>query len=305
MPETVAQATRRLADSITSLVDDVVDERLGDTPNPDPKPSGPFTIFEDIRYRNGPNLRSEFGMLPIKLHYEAAFFDDKKRQGAYENGAGAYPLPSLSRVASVAARSPQISCVDIERYWNSPQNNGDEEIDDRAIDAYEAVLEAYDDALPRGHKFGLYSTMPIRSYWPIINGNSWTHDDALWKRSNAKLKPLGELVDMTFPSIYTFYTDSAEDQRRWVKYAAAQITEAKRIAPGKPCYPFLWPTFHSGSDEHKGKPIPRHYFRLQLETCRKHADGVVIWTLAKTKNIDFRDIPDWWNAAEDFARATR
>ena len=301
MATTLDEAKAKFADATVDLIKAMQPGDApppGPDPNPEPDPKPSFKIFENIRYRNGPDLRS-IGMEPLKIHYEAAFFSDRQPQGAYQDlrSGQDYPLPDLSRVAAVARSSPAVSCVDIERYWNNWQKNGDEEIDPRAIDTYETICTAYDDALPRGHQYGLYSTLPLRSYWPVINNSM-----GRWRDTNTDMMAVGDLVDMTFPSIYTFYTDSDQDQNRWIIYAIEQIKEAKRIAPGKPCYPFLWPTFHSGNDAFKGKPVPPAYFRKQLDTCRKYADGVVIWTLSRNKNIDFRDIPPWWVELKDFAQ---
>ena len=286
-----------IADLVAAGIDVYEENRPKDiTPPPKPPVSTGFKVFEDINYRNHPNLQA-MGMEPLKIHYESAFFKDRRPQGAHENlnVSIPYPLPDLSKVAEVARNSPQTSCVDIERYWNSFRMNGDEEINNRAIVAYETIMRAYMDNLPKGHVAGLYSTLPIRSYWPVINGTT-----DLWKKTNDKFAGVAEMVDILFPSIYTFYTDSAQDQSRYLQYGMAQISEAKRLAPDKPCIPFLWPQFHSGDDQFKGRPVPAKYFRRQLDMCREHADGVVIWTLSSTKNTPFTNIPDWWGALTDF-----
>ena len=53
-------------------------------------------------------------------------------------------------------------------------------------------------------------------------------------QENDQLRPLAGAVDILFPSLYTFYTD----QGGWVRYAYAQIAEARRNANGKPVYVF-------------------------------------------------------------------
>ncbi|MGI9493719.1 MAG: hypothetical protein ACR2QF_15080, partial [Geminicoccaceae bacterium] len=132
-------------------------------------------------------------------------------------------------------------------------------------------------------------------YRPFIND-----DIATWQWTTTNFAYAPQLGDTTATEIYTFYTDSAQDKSRWLKYAGAQVDEAKRVVPNAPCYPFLWPVFHSGNNDFKGKPIPKDYFRLQLDFCKAHADGVVIWTESKMKRVDFDDIPDWWEAVVEF-----
>lgn len=247
------------------------------SPDPDPVPSTDFRVFHDINYKNRPDLEATYGMEEIKLWYESAFFSDKARPGD-----GNLTLPANDKVVSAARNAPDVSVIDIERWWTG---NGAPLVD-QAITNYEWVAELYKEQLPAGHKFGFYSTIPIRNYWAVVNNS-----DTAWKNANSKLEGLGAIVDFTFPSIYTFY----DGRDGWVKYATAQIQEAQRVAPGKPCYPFLWPEYHPG----KG-PIEKDYFRLQLDLCRELADGVIIWTLSSTKNTDWSDIPDWWEAVEEF-----
>lgn len=250
-------------------------------PNPKPKPSGDFKLFEDINYANRPNLQ-KLGLEPLQLYYEGAFFNDKQRQGSTD-----FSLPLPGRVAAAAKGARDWSIIDIERWWSSDQS-GTTPPPQEGIAAYVKVLSDYRQNLASGKKMGLYGTIPTRNYWGPVKGGT---RELRWKDGNDKLKPLGGLVDATFPSIYTFYAD----RDGWEKYAIAQIEEAKRIAPDVPCYPFLWPEYHPG----KG-PIERDFFRLQIQLCKDYADGAVIWTLSSTKRIDFQDIPGWWEAVTDF-----
>ena len=252
-------------------------------PQPTPIPSGEFRLFEDIRYKNTPNFAA-MGIEPVKLWYEAAFFTDKARPGD-----GNFNLPANSKVRAAASAAPAVSCVDIERWWGG---NG-AAVPQAGLDAYKHVAEVYRAALSSGKKWGFYSTIPIRNYWAVIRGAGDLED---WKLNNDKLKGLGELVDYTFPSCYTFYEDRAAN----AKYVAAQINEAKRIAPGKPCYAFLWPEYHVSNKDRKGDPIEKSYFREILDVCREHADGAVIWNLSNKKSVDFDEVPDWWEAVEEF-----
>lgn len=251
-------------------------------PDPAPTPSG-FKVFEDINYRGRPNLQREFGMIPLKIHYESAFFDDKRRAGDFD-----FTLPETHRIVSAARSSPEFSCIDIERWWS----HSDDDLDDRAAPAYEHVANIYDDALDAGDKFGFYSTIPIRSLNKISGDKRQD-----WEATNSRMFGVGEIVDMTFPSLYTL----VDDFGRWPDYARANIDEAYRIAPGKPCYPFLWPQMHPNADS-AGDPVPAKEFRKQLDLVREECDGVVIWTLSNTKNIDFDNIPPWWNELTEFLK---
>jgi hypothetical protein len=91
------------------------------------------------------------------------------------------------------------------------------------------------------------------------------------QQDNNRAASLARGVDMVFPSLYTFYPDQAG----WLSFAAAQVCEARRLSSG-PVYVFLWPEYHPGSSS-GGEAISPDYWRFQLETARRLADGIVIW----------------------------
>lgn len=114
---------------------------------------------------------------------------------------------------------------------------------------------------------GYYGRIPIRDYWaPTLGGER----EVQWRDRNAALLPLAELCDAFFPSLYTFYPD----QDGWVNYAIKNLEMAPDL--DKPSYPFLWPQYH-GSSSRPFEYIGDDYWRLQLETCLAHADGLVVW----------------------------
>ena len=117
-------------------------------------------------------------------------------------------------------------------------------------------------------KFGYYGVSPVRDYWDSISAPDSPQFKA-WQARNDAVAPIAAQADILFPSIYTFYPD--EDG--WKTYAIAQIKEARRIGPGKPVYVFLWPQFEDPTQSY----MPSHLWRLELETARQHADGIVIW----------------------------
>src|SRR5207249_9613783 len=75
------------------------------------------------------------------------------------------------------------------------------------------------------------------------------------------------------PSRYTFY----DDAQGWVKYALANVAEARRIADGRPVYPFLWPQYHYSNARLGSQYIDGNLWSLELRTMYAHADGLVIW----------------------------
>jgi hypothetical protein len=54
--------------------------------------------------------------------------------------------------------------------------------------------------------------------------------------------------------------------------------EARRLAPNKPIYPFIWNRYHKSND-----PIEVEFLEAQFESLfqTKDASGVVVWLLYK------------------------
>ena len=146
--------------------------------------------------------------------------------------------------------------------------------------------------------------VPQRAYWQAIQPeNSPAH--RRWQRENDAVRSIAEYVDIIFPSLYTFY--SKEDD--WVRYAVANLREARRIAPGKPVYCFLWPQFHD-STRRAYELLPAEYWKRQLGTCQGLADGIVIWGgvgEAGRMNgwLSWDDNAPWWKATVEFVASRK
>lgn len=139
---------------------------------------------------------------------------------------------------------------------------------------------------------GYYGAPPIRDYWRAI-GLPSSQNYLAWQAENNLLQPLANAVDVLFPSIYTFYNDQAG----WTKYAIANLSEARRLAGGKPVYAFIWPQFHDSNKTLGLQPIPGEFWALQLRTVAQYSDGVVIWGGWKVK---WDEQAEWWQATRQF-----
>jgi hypothetical protein len=136
---------------------------------------------------------------------------------------------------------------------------------------------------------GYYSLCPRRDYWrAILSPDSTQYQQ--WQRENDALAPLARAVDLNFPSLYTFYPNP----EGWVRYAKANIAEAKRYC--KEVYAFLWPQYHPSSNL-AGQYLDADYWRLQLDTVAGLADGIVIWG---GHQQSWDDAALWWQATKDF-----
>lgn len=259
-----------------------------------------FEIFDGTSYKNKPNLvaygihrieivgadeiwgyRKTSQNLPTRLQVIDAVRDAASRL-LYEE--------KRTRVLEGAEiRTPIV--LDIE-HWDV---KGDGAIVDENIAKYIQILEWGRD-VGKGVRMGYYGIPPIRDYWRAIKPTNHT-DNIRWKFENNRLMPLAEKVDALFPSLYTFYAD----RDGWVNYAIANLAEARRLSGGKPVYVFLWPQYHESNRVLAGRYIEREYWRLQLETVRKYADGLVIWGgWGEGGRKMWDDSADWWMETKAF-----
>jgi hypothetical protein len=254
------------------------------------QPAQPFLVFDGTLYQNKPDL-SQFGVKPIRIIYEHEFYDAGQNRDL---------LPAKSRVQSVASSmkaSGIPAVIDIERWPTSPSfHKISVAAAQESIQKYATVLGWFREAAP-GLQFGLYGVVPIIDYWRAIEAPS-SASYSTWIADNQRAVSLTKLVDALFPSLYTFYVD----QEGWVTYAAAQLTEAKRLSGRKPVYVFLWPQYHDSNPTLGGTYLPAEYWKLELDTVRRYADGVVIWVGwgSGDKPALWDDHAGWWTVTKAF-----
>lgn len=213
-----------------------------------------FIVYDATHHRGKPDL-TPYGMRPIKVVYEGELFGDDRAPEAFPAAA------AIERVAKNAALHRQVVVLDVERWiWL-----------DGHVNRYVELARRFNAISPQVD-LGYYGTVPKRDYWRARKGQS-DPEFVAWQRENDGLRPIVAEVNALYPSLYTFY----DYRPGWVEYAEANIREARRLAGGRPVYAFLWFTYHDSNPYLRGKAIPRKYWRLQLETLRRIADGVVIW----------------------------
>ncbi len=231
-----------------------------------------FRVFDGTTFKDKPDL-SAFGMEPVDIVYEEKLFAEDSLPDAMPTDA------TVQEVANSAKTAKGIMILDVERWYPLPD----------AAQRYVGLVQRLK-ALSPGLKTGYYAVVPERDHWRAFEGpGSVTFRQ--WQQENDKLQAVADCADYLFPSLYTFY----DDQQGWVAFAEANIMEARRLARGKPVYVFLWPTYHDFNAILKGKPIPPDFWRLELETARRLADGVVIWGGAH-----WDPQAPWWQETMDF-----
>lgn len=219
-----------------------------------------FLIFDGTLYKNKPEF-TQYGILPVNIIYQVRFWENKE---------SIEQVPDITRIQQIAKKaheSGDIVVLDIE-HW---ELKGDPDRTRESIQKYKYVIDHFRNYAP-DLKIGYYGLPPIRDYYRALRGKD-SPKYQQWQQENNRLVTLFQSIDISFPSLYTFKNNPAD----WQHYAIEQIKEARRIAPDKPVYVFLWPKFHNSNRLLKKQFIPEDFWMLQLKTARAYADGIVIW----------------------------
>jgi hypothetical protein len=255
------------------------------TAPPATAPQAHFVVFDGTLYQGKPSA-AQLGMKPITVLYQASMWPGKS-----DDPQSVPDADVVRALALKASQSGGMAVVDIEQW----QVTGDSATVAQSVDKYQQTLQMFQQAAP-SLQVGYYSVAPIRDYWSPIDG-SQSSNYVAWQQQNNAVAPIAQEANALFPSAYTFYTD----QVGWQKYATAQIAEARRIAPGKPVYLFLWPQYDNGKGAQGGDYLSDDYWKMELETARKYADGVVIWG-GWTQTWDSN--ASWWLETQQFMTET-
>jgi hypothetical protein len=250
-------------------------------PTTPPAAQAKFLVFDATLYKTKPNL-AQFGLTPISVEYPGVLWPATSPD--MQNVPDATVVQKL---AAGANQSAGLAVVDIEQ-WSVV---GDPATVAESVAKYQQTLQMFQQDAP-SLQFGYYAIAPIRNYWDVMAGPQ-SAGYLAWQQENDAVAPIAQQADALFPSLYTFYTDQAG----WKKYAIANIAEARRIAPGKPVYVFLWPQYDASTGAQGGDYLPDAYWQMELETAKQYADGVVIWG-GWTETWD--NNASWWLVTQQF-----
>jgi hypothetical protein len=252
-----------------------------------------FTIYDGTLYGKKPDL-AVHGVKAINILYEGSFW----KPGEDRNN-----LPSRGIVAKLAqeAFKKKIPIIlDIE-HWELAKSRakGQEQVN---LTKYLTVLRWFRSGVA-GLAVGYYGNPPIRDYWRSIAGDG-SAEYRSWQQENDILQPIANEADALYPSLYTFYPD----KDGWVKYAKAQVMEARRYGGNKPVYVFLWPQYHESNRLLGLNYVPADFWRIQLETVKQIADGVVIWggwDFKKDSPAAWDENAPWWKVTKEFLKEAK
>ncbi len=219
------------------------------------------SVFYDVLLHKGKPAADKLGLRPLSIIYEGALWNSGDKSLAMP------PVDAIRREASKAAELSYPIALDIERF---PLRADSAELK-ASIGFLSDIVREFrsNKSLP---PLGLYGAMPIRDYWRAIKG-PLSPAYKQWQNENDALAPLAKLVDIFFPSIYTFY----DDLEGWKLYASAQIAECRRLGKGKKVIPFVWYRFHDSNAKLHGKEISSPFFAAQLAFLAPLCDGIALW----------------------------
>ena len=250
--------------------------------------NGPsWRIFKNFRYDRMPSL-DNCGLASLRIYYPGDLF-----------GTAPRGRPNLDQLRNVVApdivkNGYKTVVLDIE-HWN-PLTEMDKYV--TVIRTLRAAVRA---AGATDVKFGYYLILPYRNYETAVHGSPAALK--AWSDRNAKLAPLAREVDLIFPSLYTFL----DNQKAWVKYARANVQEARKY--NKPVYAYVWPQIHNSNPTIGLQHLSASFWQLQLDTLRGITDGVVIWgSLAPdngapgNKRVAWDATMPWWQVTKSYAQ---
>jgi hypothetical protein len=244
-------------------------------------------MFEGFLHSDKPNF-SNVGIRRLHIVNE----------GLYPGVLDPQGRPIVPRVREIMQKLPRDGAPIVLDFEDFDLRGSDRTVA-QSVGKLDRILGTFRAAAPT-RQFGFYTILPVNDYWRTVKPQLGAEYRS-WQRDTDRVsKPLEPKVDALFPSLYTFY----EDQAGWTRNATEQICEARRISD-KPVYVFLWPEYHDGDQRHRGKRIDRAYWRMQLETAYRLADGVVLWggyDLAGDKPRRWDPREPWWQETLAFAR---
>jgi len=239
----------------------------------------PFLFMEAVESRKAPASLESYGLkhLPVVNPRKDLEFEG-------DNKANMVARQSIERVARQVGSADMV-CIDIESWptCNTCSKRA------RSLDRYIQVLDWFRAVNP-APKLGFFGRPPKHDYYQALKPvESSEYRD--WQKHNDFYKPLGEQVDVIFPSLYARY----DDFEGWVKHAVANLKEARKY--GKPVYAFITPYFIQSDKPYRKQPLDPAFWQVQLETVYQHADGLIIWTGPLKV---WREDDPWWKLTKAF-----
>lgn len=239
-----------------------------------------FVVQQSMTYKDKIDL-SSFGVPFATIIYESSLLP--------ENGDQPYDGVWLEQIAAKLTKGSLPVILDVER-WKvyTTDKTKRKEATKKFINVITGIRNARPDL-----KFAFYSVVPYQTYWSYKNPNEARQRRAWRELDKFAKQDLVPHVDAIFPSLYT----RQMDPEVWRKNAEETLIAAKKF--NKPVYCFLWPQYWR--EDRLGVYIPPEYWRVELETCKKLSDGIVIWNYDPNRKWD--STAPWWLETLNFMKS--
>ncbi|HEY3369994.1 MAG TPA: hypothetical protein VGK10_04045 [Prolixibacteraceae bacterium] len=253
---------------------------IGCVPEFDPLPKGKdFIITQSMVYQDRVDL-SSFGVARNQIIYASGIVCPTNQDEPLAE-------PALQAVAQTLQAGDLPTVIDIGRWsiYTKDSLQRKEHLH-KLVFVVECLRKARPDL-----QFGYYGVVPQRVYEPLVD-LKLTEWNAFNEAAKVDLVPH---VDAVFPTLFTLY----DDPKGWETFAINTLTESKRF--NKPVYAVIWPKFHESNPVLNGLYLPAAYWRLELETCFRYCDGIVIWNYEP--KINWNSNAGWWKETVAFMEA--
>lgn len=254
--------------------------------DPAPKPKIEFQIYNGSVH--------EVAILPdIGAAYAGSVYGKPVKSMSAEEMSELPSLESIDRCIVEKKSDSDFFFWDIEHFDPAADDPAEAEANiDRMIEIQRRFKASDPNLL-----FGCYDMVPRY----LSSDSPKEHVKAAWQATNDRMRRLADEMDFLAPNRYVHWTNP----EAWVRNLHFQNEEARRIAPDKPLFNFLWPQWPAkvyGRTD--GQPesmswIDADYWALILQEVSKSADGAIIYILAKQDLESIQQAP-WWEVTQDF-----
>jgi hypothetical protein len=244
-------------------------------------------VFDATVYSHKPNL--------ARLGIEPANVFEPDRYWPRGPAGDDLPDPSAAQEWLHRLRTKHgLLILDVERWWLRGSDADVREAMRRYLTVFDWIRAAgYTEAM------GYYGAIPTYHLEAALQ-DAASAVRAVWRQENDRIQPLADRVDILFPSLYA--ADS--DIESWEKRAIATLQEARRLAKGKPVYPFLWPQYEGVKNPIGLQYMPGSQWARELEIAGNNSNGLVIWGgIAPPGTEDpprWNESAPWWQATLEF-----
>lgn len=229
-------------------------------------PGTSFPLYDNMFYKGKPDT-TKFGLIPSNILYENKIWPNPHDVGTLPDH-NAFQVLVRAAIANPGPLVLDIESVSLKTSPDTARRNA----------ATLAKLADWAHEAAPGKIISYYGTNTL----PDVPQSNF-----------AAARELTRHVDAFSPSLYTF----DDDRSKWKKRAETARAQSRELDPHKPVYFYLWPQYHEGTPKALSY-IDAGHWKFQLESARRSADGIVIWSPSK---YPWDDRSGWWRATQQFA----